>query len=243
MKEGGFLALNLSESGPRMPSRLAQFSIKGAVVLTYQRASQFPKGGFCHSLMQVHVCHLCVVCVLFVCNVCAGSLFGAASTPAFGSAGVFGAASTPATGSSLFGGSVFGSTSAPAPAAGGFSFAAPAAAAAPGTLAFPTLGQQQQAQTAVQPTTVGQQPYGLLQPLPQVNVPEHKVSFGRTVATAPFWSTVTSTQACSTIELETCVCWIEVALDGEQPSLSEGVGQRECVCVSAGISRLPSTVR
>jgi hypothetical protein len=107
---------------------------------------------------------------------CAGSLFGAASTPAFGSTGVFGAASTPAAGSSLFGGSVFGNSSGAAPAAGGLSFAAPAAAA-PGTLAFPALGQQQQAQVVVQPATVGQQPYGMLQPLPQVNVPEHKVGW------------------------------------------------------------------
>lgn len=118
------------------------------------------------------------------CCCSAGSLFGGSSAPAFGSTGtgLFGstAAPAPAQGSTLFGGtgafgaapgtagsSLFGAPQNPAgqglaaPGATGFSFGPPPAAAA--------------AAAAVPPATVGQQPYGALQPLPQVNVLEHKV--------------------------------------------------------------------
>lgn len=106
----------------------------------------------------------------------AGSLFGGSSTPAFGTTGgsLFGSTptSTPATGTSLFGGSTFGA----APATGGLFGAAPAAGSAPAGSAFGGFGAAPAAAAApVQPASVGQQPYGALQPLPQVNVPENKV--------------------------------------------------------------------
>jgi hypothetical protein len=113
----------------------------------------------------------------------AGALFGGSTAPAFGQTpqpSLFGSAtpsSTPAAGTSLFGGSTFGAPAAPAtgglfgaaqnpaaPAAGGFGFGG-AAAAAPAAAA------------AVASATVGQQPYGVLQPLPTINVPEHKVCY------------------------------------------------------------------
>jgi len=105
---------------------------------------------------------------------CAGSLFGASSTPAFGSTGVFGAASAPPLAPACL-------AAASLAAAALLPLLLAASTSLPLLLLLrvhwrsPALGQQQQARAAVQPATVGQQPYGLLQPLPQVNVPEHKV--------------------------------------------------------------------
>jgi hypothetical protein len=127
-------------------------------------------------LLMLH-CLCCAAFHLYLYT--AGSLFGGSTTPAFGQTpqpSLFGS-STPAAGTSLFGGSTFGAPAAPAtgglfgaaqnpaaPAAGGFGFGGAAAAAAP-------------AAAAVAPATVGQQPYGVLQPLPTINVPEHKVCY------------------------------------------------------------------
>lgn len=120
--------------------------------------------------------HLLVTVVLQYFLNALGSLFGASSAPAFGATGggLFGSTPTsnPASGGSLFGGSAFGA----APATGGL-FGAPASTPAAGAFggfgAAPAAGA---AAAPVQPATVGQQPYGALQPLPNVNVPEHKVS-------------------------------------------------------------------